>query len=85
MLKDMTMADIKDILNSQLSLGLAFAGMICFVVLPLNKNITSMVNEFRELNKNVEKLTVTVNNHEQILRNLSADVTNLNEEIKEIK
>ena len=44
-----------------------------------------MVSEFKELNKNVEKLTVTVNNHEQILRNLSADVTNLNEEIKEIK
>lgn len=44
-----------------------------------------MVVEFKELNKNVEKLTVTVNSHEQLLRDLSADVTNLNEEIRERK
>lgn len=86
MLKDLTMTDIKDILNSRLSLGLAFGIMVYFVLLlPLNTNITSMVVEFKELNKNVEKLTVTVNNHEQLLRALSADVTNLNEEIREIK
>jgi hypothetical protein len=71
--------DIKDILNSQLALGIVFGLMVYFVLLPLNANINSMVVEFKELNANMKAITQMVNNHDGMLKDLTAEVKELQE------